>query len=244
MKPFRLFAVAACLSLLNACATVPLPSTITPEFWQPPAKKVAVSVQPLPKPISYKMGNQGLLDVLINEAIANTSGWDTHVESLIFEPYEALAEELSVALKSRGLLAEVVSMDLTTLQAYKATPAQKGVKPVFDKNLSALGKDGQDYLLLVKVNAVGTARDYYGFVPLSPPRGYLQGYATLLDLHSNEILWWKDILVTKGVSDPWDQAPAYPNLSQAVDQAIEQSREEVMTALLSSAPLVSPVVVK
>jgi len=237
VKLVRLFAVAAFLSLLNACATVPRPTAVAPEFWQQPVKKVAISVQPLPKPASYKMGAQGLLDMAINNAIAN--GWDTHVESLVFEPYQELADELASKIKARGFLTEVIPVDLVKLKKYEPTPDQEK-KPMFEWDLTPLGRVGREYLLLVKVDSVGTARDYYGFVPLSAPRGYLQGYATLIDVRSNEVIWWKSLLVNKGVNGDWDQPPAYSNLSQAIDQAVEQSRQDVVTSLFSSVSLSSP----
>lgn len=237
MKLVRFFAIATLLSLLSACSTVQRPTTLATSFWQQPGKKIAVSVQPLPKPASHKMGVQGLLDVAINDAVA--SGWDAHVESMVFEPYQELAGDLAASLKAKGFLTEVMGVDVSKLKVYEPGEAQKST-PTFEYDLTKLGKLGREYFLLVRINAVGTARDYYGFVPLSAPRGYVAGNVALVDVRTNELLWWKDLLINKGVNGPWDQPPAYPNLSQAIDQAIEQSRQDIIAGLYSSLPTSGP----
>lgn len=228
----RLFISVAVLLLLQGCVAMK-PTQLPESFWKEHGRKVAVSVEELPRPSSTKLGGQGLLDMAINEAMAN--GWDKHVESMVFEPYGELAEQFVAKLNGMGFEAAVVAPKLVGLPPYKAKPEQKSVA-VFNSDLaksSALA--GKDYLLLVSVRAFGTARSYYGFMPTSDPAGYVNGYITVVDIRSNEIKWWKDVIINKASEKPWDQAPGYPNLSQAIDQAVEQSKASFVSELFSEA---------
>lgn len=220
------------LLVLQGCVAMK-PTTLPENFWKEHGRKVAVNVENLPKPTSTKLGSQGLLDAAINEAMSN--GWDAHVESMVFEPYSELSEQFVTKLNKLGFEATPTQLKLTGLPPYKATPAQKKVA-VFNQDLSkAPDLKDKDYLLLVSVRAFGTARSYYGFVPLSDPNGYFTGYITVVDVKSNEIKWWKDVVVNKATEKPWDQAPAYPNLSQAIDQAVEQSKQSFLDELFAEA---------
>lgn len=223
------FMMSLAVLLLQGCATVK-PASLPRNFWKDSSRRVSVVVMPLPKPTASRIGAQGLLDMAINAAV--TSDWDKYVESMQFEPYPELAEKLVNGLIHRGFDASATSLDLAALPDFKARPGQKFP---FEKDLSGVSALADaDYLLLVDVRAFGTARGYYGFIPTSDPSGYVSGYITLVDMNTNDILWWKDISVSKTTEQPWDQPPAYPNLSRAIDEAVESSKDEFVAALFAS----------
>lgn len=239
MKLLRIALLLCSATLLHGCV-VAKPATLPQNFWTETNKSISVSVQDLPKPSSNKLGAQGLIDIAINQMVA--TGWDNHVENLKLPPYGNLAGEFVTRLNQRGFKAQAVSMKLASLPRYEARPEQKTKKAaVLDKDLSGVtALTGSDYLLLVNPVTTGTARNYYGFIPLSDPTGFFLGHATLIDVKSNEIKWWKDIMISKIANIPWDEPPGYPNLSQAIVQAVEESREQFMTELFSSAPAALP----
>ncbi|AZN67196.1 hypothetical protein DX910_01585 [Acinetobacter haemolyticus] len=221
---FSFPAIAVVAVTFSGCATLK-PMELQSDFWQQPNKKVAVVVYELPKSAAYKAGNQGLLDVAINNAISNK--FDNFVESLQFEPYSTLAEDIEKEFDQRGFDATVVKLDPKNIPALEKTAEQKKNPAVFQMNLAAVPdlKD-KDLVFIVTSNQVGTTRSYYGFVPTSAPQGVYGGIAHLVDVKTNEIKWWKPVNVVKPVSGKWDQPPSYPNVAQAVDLAIEASKQE------------------
>lgn len=235
MRLFRTAALLCAAVLMHGCATVK-PTTVPQNFWTQTGRNISVSVQRLPQPTSNKLGAQGLLDMAINSAVA--SGWDAQVKSVSIKAYDKFPGELVTRLNQRGFNASAIDMKLADLPKYVAKPEQKQSKTaVLDKDLKGVAAlAGADYLLLVNPLVTGTARNYYGFMPLNDPSGYFVGYATLVDVRTNEIKWWKDLMVTKIANVPWDQPPAYPNLTQAVVQAVDDSREQFMKELFANAP--------
>lgn len=210
--------------MFTGCATLK-PMELQPEFWQQPNKKVAVIVYELPKSAAYKAGNQGLLDIAINNAISNK--FDNFVESLQFEPYSLLAQDIEKEFDQRGFDATVVKVEVKNIPALVKTAEQKKNPAVFQMNLAAVPElKDKDFAFIVTSNQVGTTRSYYSVVPTSAPQGLYGGIAHLVDIKTNEIKWWKPVSIIKPVSGEWDQPPSYPNVSQAIDLAVEASKQE------------------
>lgn len=220
-----LFAVPILATLMfTGCASLK-PMELKPEFWQQPNKKVAVVVYELPKSAAYKAGNQGLLDIAINNAISNK--FDNFVSSLKFEPYGLLAEDIEKEFDQRGFDATVIKVEAKDVPVLAKTPEQKKNPAIFQMNLSAVPElKDKDFAFIISTNQVGTTRSYYSVVPTSPPQGLYGGIVHLVDVKTNEIKWWKPINVIKPVSGEWDQPPSYPNVAQAVDLAVEASKQE------------------
>ncbi|MBH2002724.1 hypothetical protein [Acinetobacter sp. ANC 4805] len=217
---------------LTGCATLK-PMELQPEFWQQSNKKVAVVVYELPKTAAYKAGNQGLLDIAINNAISNK--FDNFVSSLQFEPYSALAEDIEKEFDQRGFDATVVKVDVKNVPTLVKTPEQKKNPAIFQMNLAAVSElKDKDLVFIITSTQVGTTRSYYSVVPTSAPQGIYGGIAHLVDVKTNEIKWWKPVSVIKPVNGDWDQPPSYPNVSQAVDLAIEASKQEYKKQLFNN----------
>lgn len=225
---------------LSGCATLK-PMDLKPEFWQQANnKKVAVVVFELPKPAAYKAGNQGLLDIAINAAVSNK--FDSFVGTLQFEPYSTLAEEIEKEFDQRGFDATVIKVDAKALPVLEKTPEQKKNPAIFKENLAAVPElKDKDLVFIVNSGQIGTTRSYYGFIPTSAPQGIYGGIAHLVEVKTNEIKWWKPVSIVKPVNGAWDQPPSYPNVAQAVDQAIEASKKEYKNQFFSIKASATPV---
>lgn len=235
-----LVAAAVVAASLTGCATLK-PMDLQPEFWQQANnKKVAVVVFELPKPGNAKVGSQGLLDLAINAAVSNK--FDSFVGTMQFEPYSVLAEDIEKEFDQRGFDASVVKVEVKDLPVLEKTPEQKKNPAIFRENLAAVPafKD-KDFVFMVTSNQVGTVRSYYSVVPTSAPQGIYNGVARLVEVKTNEIKWWKPVNIVKPVSGEWDQPPSYPNVAQAVDQAIEASKKEYKNQFFSIKATTTPV---
>lgn len=217
---------------LTGCASLK-PMDLQPEFWQQANnKKVAVVVFELPKPGNAKVGSQGLLDLAINAAVSNK--FDSFMSNLQFEPYSVLAEDIEKEFDQRGFDATIIKVDAKTLPVLEKTPEQKKNPAIFRENLAAVPEfKDKDFVFMISSTQVGTVRSYYSVVPTSAPQGIYNGMARLVEVKTNEIKWWKPINIVKPVNGEWDQPPSYPNVTQAVDQAIEASKKEYKNQFFS-----------
>jgi hypothetical protein len=90
------------------------------------------------------------------------------------------------------------------------------------RDYSPLGSSMQaDFLLVIDVLGVGTARDYKGFMPNSPPAAYFDAVGQLIELKSRKLLWQRQVQLLRSAQAEWDQPPGYPRLTQKVHEAID-----------------------
>lgn len=214
MKRFFLMFVFSCF--LSACAAeknIPMDAS----FWNKKSHhKVAVVSTKAPKAEVLTVGNQGILDMAINHAMAkNLSARLDQVDS---NWYATLPNEMGNKLKSHKMTTVILS-DLN-----------------FHKNedlLNAANGQGADQILVIRLNGVGTIRQYTGFIPLGAPKAYVVLKGELFDASSKAVLWRHLVDVKVPVEGEWDQAPNYPNVMLALNQAIATSRQEIIDSFFS-----------
>jgi hypothetical protein len=91
--------------------------------------------------------------------------------------------------------------------------------------------------LLIHVKFVGSFRRYYGMIPLGPPSALYKIEGRLINLKTNRILWRFSTNQEVKATPPWSQPPSYPNFSKALNLAIDQANQAILSDFFSSAPM-------
>lgn len=92
-------------------------------------------------------------------------------------------------------------------------------------------------LVVLEIQAAGTIRSYYGFIPTGAPRGYFSCRGSLIDLSNNKLLWTAVGVQIVPIEKPWDQpSDSYPNVTTAFYRALEGAKTMMVRNLLSTAP--------
>ncbi|EDP60180.1 hypothetical protein [Vibrio sp. AND4] len=232
MKYIRIIGCAIAVMLLSGCVSKKA-MEIPPNFWQTGEDKniVVAFVQP-PEMYAHRSGGQGLLDMAINEIV--TDSVESHIQSLKHDKFEVSKSKVAELIESRG------SRSVILPEYYEATdehklPRDQRKKGYFNYDVSAVKQQYQaTHLLVIQTMAAGTLRNYYGFVPLSSPRGYVNAEVTLVDLSNNKIVMehriLEEVLLPEDVDwdDPENQ---YPEITKVVNLALENAANR-LTELL------------
>ena len=232
MKYIRIIGCAIAVMLLSGCVSqkaMDIPS----DFWQTGGEKnIAVAFVQPPEMYAHRAGGEGLLDMAINEMV--TDSVESHIQSLTHDKFEVGKSKVAQLIESRG------SHSVILPEYYQATdehklPKDKRKKGYFDYDVSVVKEQYQaTHLLVIQTIAAGTLRDYYGFIPLSSPRGYVNAEVTLVDLSNNKIVMehqiLEEVLLPEDVDwdDPENQ---YPEITKVVNLALERAANR-LTELL------------
>jgi hypothetical protein len=208
-------------SLLVACEK---PIVVKPSFWETKNASVGVAIVKYPKAVASKQGPQGLLDIAINEAMARDL--KGYLERADIGEFSSVSDRFVQQFQERGFTARKIDafVDLDEFEKF-APPSSGGTH--HGKDLRRLAaKENVDLLLLLSVERFGTLRPYYGFIPLGPPKALFAVKGELVNLRTNDLLWrvaMKDEDALVAVEGGWDQPPDFPNLSRALQRAVEQA---------------------
>jgi hypothetical protein len=190
----------------------------------------------LPDTAAHKAGPQGLLDVAINNAMADEL--TNALKNITLDrSYGQARSEVVNRLQERGITSSASDkmIDVSLLQDFSGGDTSRSYAT---KDFLGMKADlgGADRLLLFTVVAVGTQRSYYGFVPISSPVAILRARGEMIDLQTNEVLWREDTSNTAPIADPWDQPPEFKNVSTAVESVIIEARDAMLDKLFAGAP--------
>ncbi|MGC4016953.1 MAG: hypothetical protein QM755_20930 [Luteolibacter sp.] len=213
--------------LLGAVAATSCVSKVpvSQSFWQDRQAKVAVAVTTgSGKGAFYKEGNQGLLDIAINSAM--TTGPNRALANLSPEPFRQIKGQFVTELKKRGINAVAVPADLKfsdypKLKGGSSGDAGRDYSPVFTAYQA-------DYLVVLSLNAYGSIRPYYGFMPTGRPSGYAHATGFMIKRGSAQPSWntgvGYDNRNVVPVEGEWDQGPEFKHLTEASRRAVDNSR--------------------
>jgi hypothetical protein len=216
------------LSLLSACA-VNQAVPVKEEFWTQSDRTIGVAISKLPVAQAHKVGQQGLLDMAINEGMAEEIS--NYLKKVDLSVYGKASGEFAKRLSARGFKVTEVNkqIDVAALTDFSTEDKSRAYAP---KDYRPLKKElGVDRLLMLIVVAAGTQRSYYGFIPTSAPRALLTARGEIVDLTTNEVLWRQTTTNTVGVDDPWDQPPNFPNVDVAVQKVLIAARKSMFDSL-------------
>ena len=212
----------ACLTL-TGCANVQPPVPLDQQFWDAKEPTIGVAITELPPPVLALTGNQGLLDYAINAGV--NSKLSDNVKTWQVRDFDTLPDVIVAKLQAKGYKAKRID-EKVDLKTYKETKFREGYTI---KDLTPMKtKYGVDRLLLVYVTATGATRSYYSIVPTSVPMAQVGGQGMVVDLADNKLLWFQPFVAVQAAQGEWDE-PTYTNLSNAFYQAVDNSRQQMIT---------------
>jgi len=212
----------ACLTL-TGCAHVQPPVPLDNQFWDAKEPTIGVAITVLPPPMLVLTGNQGILDYAINSGV--NSKLSDNVKTWQVRDLDTLPDVIVAKLQAKGYKAKRID-EKVDLNTYKEIKFREGYAA---KDLTPIkAKHGVDRLLLVYVTGTGATRSYYSIVPTSAPMAQVGGQGMVVDLADNKLLWFKPFVVTQAAQGEWDE-PTYSNLSNAFYQAVDNSRQQMIT---------------
>ena len=95
---------------VTACGQKPIP--VTQEFWDDKGKKVAIVLHDLPEEGDFvPQGGQGLVDILVNEAVAGKL--NTHMHSLNAKSFKNVTSLFKSKLKEAGFTPSIYKEHIT-----------------------------------------------------------------------------------------------------------------------------------
>ncbi|MDD0999119.1 hypothetical protein M5G20_25075 [Pseudomonas sp. TNT2022 ID1044] len=222
LRTLAALTLLACLTL-TGCANVQPPVPLDQQFWDAKEPTIGVAISELPPPVLALTGNQGLLDYAINAGV--NSKLSDNVKTWQVRDFDTLPDAIVAKLQAKGYKAKRID-DKIDLKAYKETKFREGYTI---KDLTPMkAKYGVDRLLLVYVTATGATRSYYSIVPTSVPMAQVGGQGMVVDLADNKLLWFQPFAAIQAAQGEWDE-PTYTNLSNAFYQAVDNSRQQMIT---------------
>ena len=220
----------AVVSLLSGCVTMYKPIQLDAAFWQDRQPVIGVAAEAVPEAGMVMLGQQGLLDVAINKG--NAGPVIDRMKKLDLKRAAAISDNLAKGLSGRGF--KVNNLSTLDPNAFPELKPATNAEQFAPRDYSSLKSKGVDRLLIVSVVNIGAARNYYGFIPTSPPRAMFTVKGMLIDLKDNKLLWYSTHQATAAVADPWDQAPDFPNLSEAVVKNVSEGATTFESSLLTT----------
>jgi ABC-type uncharacterized transport system auxiliary subunit len=215
----RIFLIISSLIFLSGCATPEKNIALTENFWKDSKHKITVAntkITNTNKPKLHSMGNQGLLDMAISSAATKT--FSNYLEKTDCAWYNDLSKKFVGQLKKRNISSEIHPMYIDPEQKKEA---------VFTAKI-----DGNK-LLLIELQQLGAIRNYYGFIPTGAPKAYCLLKGELINREDKQVLWRHITKIEEPVQGNWDQPPAYPNFTLALQQAVVSAQEEMIDSFFS-----------
>ena len=205
---------------LAACQTTPQnPITLSKDGLASQKGRVAVAIRTA-APDLYLPG-AGCLLCLGAATIANSS-LNTYSKTLKTDEMVQVRAEIVEALRKKGV--DAVAID-GQLDIDKLPDLKLGVN-MASKDFTPVAK-GFDHIVVINVQQLGFVRNYAAYVPTSDAKATVSGIAYMVNLKTNAYEWFDHVSITRSADGAWDEAPAFPGLTNAYFQAIEQAKDRM-----------------
>lgn len=221
----RGLAVLLAAFLLSGCVTTPQePISLQAGFYDKPERTVGVYVHELPKPTTTLVGAGCLLCIAL--AKSNNSELSTHLEAIELSELDDLAQQIADRISRQGLEVRIIDgpVDREALPDFKAGEGNFPRKD-YRELRETLAVESAVFVFLDKL---GAFRPYNGYIPTSDPVGYVGGEVFIVDLDSNAYQAYEPIDIQVAVDGEWKEPPAYPGVTSAFYQAVEETRDRVL----------------
>jgi hypothetical protein len=218
---------------LSGCAAPQPPVSLSKEFFQNSNLSVGVVTRQPATPAFATEGDVRLLDWAI--IAAATASLNQHVKTLDLAEFKEVENEIAEILRQKGFAVQVIPEfpDMEKLKSF-SDPDPKDTVYFAAKDMTPLSQDlGVNFLLMLDVYRAGFARPYSGFIPLAAPRAVFDLRGELVDLKSNRLLWYAGINKANSPDGGWDEAPAFPGLTNSFYVSLEEAKKEIIDTLSS-----------
>jgi hypothetical protein len=231
MNLFRALAVGAGFVLLVGCAAAPQQAVpLAPEVVGAGTARIGVAMAPMPK-VNTAFPGAGCLLCMAAAEVANQS-LTAHTQTLPADDLLKLKPDAVKALTTRGAQVTTIA---EALDVNKLPSAKNKGPNIARKDFTALhDKYKVDKLVVIELTSVGVVRPYSSYFPTSDPKASVGGAAYLVNLSNNTYEWYVPLDVQRAADGNWDEAPAFPGLTNAYYQAVEAARDEVLKPLGST----------
>lgn len=221
-------AAAAALVFLTGCATPPqAPVSMSANTFMEKGTRVGVAMTKLPK-VDTSFPGAGCLLCAAAASVAN-SALTTHTQTLPADDLARLKADVAAALAKKGLVPVVIDEPLNVEDLPKSTSS---VPNAARKDFSSVKSKYQlDKLMVVELSQIGIVRTYSAYIPTSDPKGTVSGSSYIVNLKDNSYDWYMPLQAQKSAQGAWDEAPAFPGLSNAYFQAVEEARDAILKPL-------------
>ncbi len=235
LKLISKFILLFTVLLLVGCADPNIP--LNQGFWTDKPKPVVVVAMKKPLQADAGFSGAGLLDLAIITVVNHQ--FIDYVHQYELSDLDKLPDQLVQNLHQHEFKAKKYDGDIDLSQLKNSSETDYSVYE--RKDFTPLGAQlNANQLLLINVNFVGSSRRYYGVIPMGPPSAYCKIEGRLINLKTNRILWRFTTAQEVKVTGPWSQPPGYPNFSNAMNQAITQAKQAILSNFFSSAPVPMP----
>ncbi|HEY8118152.1 MAG TPA: hypothetical protein VIE91_02820 [Methylophilaceae bacterium] len=218
-------------TFLFGCATVTKPVSLAPSFWENRQQSVGVAVTKSNHPEAFMTGNMGLLDIIINKG--NAKNLIAHLEKLELPRLQQVSADFATQLQARGFNVKKIDQPIDPESMSKFSGQSSETIQYSQLDYRKYKEQGIDRLLVISVDRVGTTRNYYGFIPTNPPQANLLIKGQLIDLNTNQLLWFTTVTNNSPIPEPWDQAPTFENVTLSVNNNVEQGVEKFEQSFFS-----------
>jgi len=234
MKFVKLSFVILVVAAMGGCATMVHYFGMEDKFWEDKSATIGVAIAKLPQAHTVKSGNQGLLDVAINNA--NASDLEKALNTVDLTTIKQLASKMTAYLTQKGFQVKQIAtpIDVAKLpDTEKQNDESKGIYYAKKDFASLKSSLGVDKLVLISVNVVGTIRSYYGFIPTGDPSGYAVLKGMVINLSNNQ-MEWNELASETVEHDPgeWDTPPKFASLTKAMKKAYVQSQSNLFNGFI------------
>lgn len=213
-----------CLALLTGCATPQPPVPMDQAFWIEKQERIGVAYTQIPAPTVLLTGQQGLLDYAVNSGMA--SGLRAKVETWDASSLREIPQQVSTILQDKGYTVVKLDEPLNLETMKKASSEKTGFTA---KDFQPLKAQKQiDKLVLFSFASVGTTRSYYSVAPTSVPVAQVVVTTYVIDLDDNRMLYYQPKVFSRAADGEWDEAPEFPNLTNAFYQALDSTQQELL----------------
>ena len=229
LKPSKILIIILATLFISACGS-------TPQGFVPLVKNVVqadntkigfVYVAPEDKATTHIYGAGSLLCYGVASAL--TSSLDNHLESTISAD-ELLVLKDTVIASYGELNVELMDVNLTT--PITKLKKFKGESGFAEKDFRVLkDKLGLDMLVVLSLDQHGAHRSFNNYIPNGDPQGYIAGTLYTVDLTTNGYVQYLSIAERVQPQGEWDEPTAFPSVTTAYYQAIENVKSLITKSL-------------
>ncbi|QDQ29235.1 hypothetical protein FNU76_06650 [Chitinimonas arctica] len=170
----------------------------------------------------------GCLLCIAAASMAN-SKLTTHTRTLGPEDLPKLKQQAAELIRKKGAEAVIIEEPLVVSDLPSAS--QKGPNQSLKDFTALKAKYGVDKLVVFEILFLGMQRSYSSYIPTSDPKATLLGFGYLVNLSNNSFEWFAPVNIVKSSEGAWDEAPAFPGLTNAYYQTVEAGKDAFLKPL-------------